>query len=205
MSLIGGDLLDPEPWRITLPWIHSLTRRSIGQAWVHHANDQGRMFGTKTRSWQMDTVVVMETVEHPSTDVSFRLTFDAEKGGKARERTPATRADFSTKLVTLINDKWSYRLEQGKPGKVKADSVAAHFLLALRAALSLAAGVSSTEDAPPGTTVTRDVWMAECVRRGVLDDPNEKPDAFRSNRSRYIRELVAAGAIVVHGEMVRLK
>ena len=40
MSLIGGDMKDEEGWRLILPWIHSLTRRQIGQIWIHHSNEE---------------------------------------------------------------------------------------------------------------------------------------------------------------------
>jgi AAA domain len=179
MSLIEGDPKDTEAWGKTLRWINLLTGRCIGQLWVHHANEGGRMYGDKTRAWRMDTVAVMEPMSHPNTDVSFLLTFDAEKGGKARGRTPQNRADFATKHVTLIDDKWSYRVDKEKRPKVKPDSVAAQYLLALKEALAAAAGCNVAEDAPPGATVTRNAWMAVCVRRGLLDDPNEKPDAYR--------------------------
>jgi hypothetical protein len=36
MSLILGDMKEEEAWRETLPLIISLTKRNIGQAWVHH-------------------------------------------------------------------------------------------------------------------------------------------------------------------------
>jgi hypothetical protein len=47
MSLIGGEMKDEEPWRLTLPWILSLTRRRIGQVWVHHTgHDKTHGYGT---------------------------------------------------------------------------------------------------------------------------------------------------------------
>ena len=36
MSLIAGDMKDEESWRQTLPWVRSLTRRNVGQIWIHH-------------------------------------------------------------------------------------------------------------------------------------------------------------------------
>jgi hypothetical protein len=86
MSLIGGDMKDEESWRQTLPWQHSLTKRKIGQMWIHHTgHDETKSYGTKTREWQMDTVVFMEEAKRDDTDVSFTLSFR-----KARERTPET-------------------------------------------------------------------------------------------------------------------
>jgi hypothetical protein len=110
MSLISGDMKDEEGWRQILPWLKRLTARQIGQLWVHHTgHDESESYGTKTREWQMDTFIIFEPVEHPQTDVSFRLVFR-----KARERTPETRGDFVEQHVTLIDDRWSSS-QQGKP------------------------------------------------------------------------------------------
>lgn len=102
MSLVAGDQKDEEGWRQTLPWTLSLTKRSIGQIWIHHTgHDTSRSYGTKTREWQMENSVILEQVERPETDVSFTWRF-----GKARERTPETRADFEDVTVALVDDRW---------------------------------------------------------------------------------------------------
>jgi len=69
--------------------------------------------------------------------------------------------------------------------------------------LAVAAGVPVVEDAPSGTTTTIAAWMALCVSRGLIG--SDTPSNIRAARSRYVKQLVAAGAIVVDGEMVRLK
>src|SRR6516165_979374 len=51
MSLIAGNMKDEEPWAQTQTWANSLTKKSIGQLWIHHANDQDQIYGTKTRGW----------------------------------------------------------------------------------------------------------------------------------------------------------
>src|SRR5262249_20125089 len=103
MCLISGDQKDEEGWRQVLPWVRSLTRRGIGQVWLHHTgHDETRSYGTKTREWQMDTVIHLEEVKRPDTDVSFLLTFR-----KARERTPDNRAAFADSKVALVDDHWT--------------------------------------------------------------------------------------------------
>jgi hypothetical protein len=90
MCLTVGDMKEEAPWAQALPWIRSLTRRNVGQMWINHTgHDETRQYGTKTREWQMDTVLFQEPVKREGTDVSFNLEFR-----KARERTPATRLDF---------------------------------------------------------------------------------------------------------------
>ncbi len=102
MCLLAGDQKDGEPWAQVMPWARSLTKRSIGQIWLHHTgHDASRSYGDKSREWQLDTVAHAEAVENPATDVSFNLEFR-----KARERTPVTRADFQTATVSLIDNRW---------------------------------------------------------------------------------------------------
>jgi hypothetical protein len=103
MSLIAGDHREEEGWRQTMPWVRSLTRRGVGQIWVHHTgHDETRTYGTKTREWQMDTVIHLKPVKRADTGVSFEVEFR-----KARERTPSTQNEFKTARVALVNDKWA--------------------------------------------------------------------------------------------------
>jgi RecA-family ATPase len=107
MSLIAGDQKDEEGWRQTLPWVRSLTKRNIGQIWVHHTgHNESHSYGSKIREWQMDTVIKLEQEvdeDRPrNADISFKLTFP-----KARERTPETRADFADVRIALVDDHWT--------------------------------------------------------------------------------------------------
>jgi len=101
--LITGDMKDEEGWAQLLPWVRDLTRRRIGQVWMHHTgHDETHAYGTKTREWQLDTVALMERVDRPELDIAFKLTFP-----KARERTPKNRTDFDPAIITLADDQWS--------------------------------------------------------------------------------------------------
>src|SRR5438552_9605282 len=72
MALIAGSQKDEEGWSQTPPWIKSLTKRRVGQLWLHHTgHDATRSYGTKTREWQMDTVISLQSVARDDTDVSF--------------------------------------------------------------------------------------------------------------------------------------
>jgi hypothetical protein len=102
MSLIAGNMKDEEPWAQTQTWANSLTKKSIGQLWIHHANDQDQIYGTKTRGWQMTSVILLTQVKREDTDVSFTLSFSA----KARERTPSNRQDFRDINVCLLDNEW---------------------------------------------------------------------------------------------------
>jgi AAA domain-containing protein len=108
MCLTIGDMKDPAAWQNTLPWVLSLTKRNIGQIWIHHTgHDESRSYGDKSREWQMDTTIHLDRVKREDTDVSFSLRFD-----KARERTPETRDDFRLLNVTLIDDVWQHTIDK---------------------------------------------------------------------------------------------
>lgn len=101
MSLCSGIMKDEESWQAVKPFVMSLTERRIGQMWVHHVgHDKSRSYGTKTREWQMDTVIVGEATEEKF-DVAMKLRFT-----KARQRTPVNRSDFDDTQVELTCGHW---------------------------------------------------------------------------------------------------
>jgi len=188
MSLIGGDQKDEEGWRQTLPWVHSLTRRSIGQFWIHHTgHDESRSYGTKTREWQMDSVIHLETVERSGADVSFQLTFR-----KARERTPDTRADFVDVRIALVGDQWTV---EGASTKRKVSPLAKKFFGALR---------DATISDPPNKmfgcpAASIEDWRAECIGRGLIE--KGKDHSARTLFHKYRRELIVADWIACNETM----
>src|SRR5206468_11054838 len=88
MSLTkGDDRFGEDSWKKILPWSCDLTRREIGQVWIHHTGiDESHGHGTKTREWQLDTVIllkrtmIIENIEE-RIDLYFRCCFT-----KTRER-----------------------------------------------------------------------------------------------------------------------
>ena len=84
MSLTTGDMKDEEPWKPVTAWMRDLTRRHVGCLWVNHTgHDATKSYGTKTREWQLDTVIIGEQVENDEADLAINLSFT-----KARQRTP---------------------------------------------------------------------------------------------------------------------
>jgi hypothetical protein len=192
MSLISGDMKEEEGWRQTVPWQHSLTKRNIGQAWLHHTNDDLKTYGTKTREWQMDTVVFGEKVERPDIDVSFKLVFR-----KARERTPQTRAGFADLNVALVDNDWTYSGEESPNTKTRPSPLGAKFLAAL---VNVLAGEEVTVR-EGRRCATMDSWQRECGTLGLIDR-GAKPDSARSLLSKYRRELVARDHIACNEQLV---
>jgi hypothetical protein len=191
--LLAGNMKDTEQWAATMPWVKSLTRRSIGQFWLHHANEENKSYGDKTREWSMDTVLHMEAAERLDTDVSFLLRFE-----KARERTPANRAAFADIKIALVNDQWeteaTERRARGKP----PSPLGMKFFDAL---------VNATTDSDAKKmfncpTATIEEWRAECIKIGLLD--KDKPKSASALFSKHKRELIAANKVACNETMAWL-
>jgi AAA domain len=186
MCLTVGDMKDPEPWQQTLPWVLSLTKRAIGQVWIHHTgHDETRSYGDKTKEWQIDTVAHLDAVKRDETDVSFSMSFK-----KARERTPTTRFDFQDVKIALVNDRWEHELTDARrPG-----AIGSTITKALDALTNVIAGDQAVTLPGGRRAAKRDDWQAECVRLGLID-PQAKPHSARTLFARFRRELVAANRI----------
>ena len=196
MALIGGDMKDEESWSLALPWILSLTKRSIGMAWVHHTGiDEGRGYGSKTREWLLDNVMLLERAEHPGTDMVFNLKFK-----KARERTPENRDEFADVKVALVNDAWEYESSAPSKPKGRMSPKAFKFLTALKDAL-VGENLTCFQGWP---AVTMERWKAECITQGLIDK-DTKPASARSLMSKYRLELLAANMIGCNGDLVWLQ
>jgi AAA domain len=190
MSLTVGDMKDPEPWQQTIPWALSLTKRSIGQVWIHHTgHDETRSYGDKSREWQMDTVAHLDAVKRDDTDISFSMAFK-----KARERTPATRLDFQDVKIALVNDQWEHELTQTQRPK----EVPPQTGKALEALTNVLASDQAVTLPGNRRAANREHWEAECAQRGLIDIG--KPHSARTLFNKFRRELVAANRITCEGD-----
>jgi AAA domain len=193
MSLISGSMVDEEAWARTLPWVKSLTKRSIGQLWVHHTgHDETHGYGTKTREWQMDVVIHLATAERADSDVSFKLEFK-----KARERRPDNRADFQEVNVALVNDQWVCDAAS-RASRTSVSPMAMKYFESLQNVV--AGGEQPKSRRLHGChAVHSDDWKAECELLGLLD-PQGKKNSQRAKFSKYRAELVAANKIACEAE-----
>ncbi len=204
MSLCVGDLRDEESWKNLKPLVLELTKRRIGQLWVHHTgHEKSRPYGSKTFQWMLDAVIVGEAVEDDGgADLAFKLTFQ-----KARRRTPANRADFEPVKVTLAEDEWSVtgvtRDAGPKPKKLGKRATVA--LQALETALAHAGEKPPPHDATRGVTqaVRMTTW------RRYFDNKTEHiyepaSSARRQAWSCGTEELLATNKVVTWGEWVWL-
>jgi len=102
MSLISGSIKEGDAWSETLPWIKSLTKRRIGQLWIHHTGiNEASGYGTDTKNWQLDTVMLMERNQGSQAGISFSLKFQ-----KARNRTAETRQYYEPVSIEIVNSEW---------------------------------------------------------------------------------------------------
>jgi hypothetical protein len=189
MCLLSGSMREEEPWAQALPWIKSLTKRNIGQIWIHHTGHDGtRGYGDKTREWQLDTVAFLTPEPHELTDVSFTFEFT-----KARERTPETRNDFRTVKIALINNQRACdAVNISKPKPISP--AAQRFLDALNNVLT-----ACNRQFEGRRAASSEAWQTECVRLGLIDK-EARPDSARSLFSKYRRELVTSYRIGCDGD-----
>jgi hypothetical protein len=104
MSLLTGDLMTPDAWQPMLSLVRDLSKRRIAQTWLHHANDSGKGFGTKTREWEMDAVAGLSKVEDNDEAIKWEFT-------KTRLRTPQNRDQFLPRII-YPNDEWKVEIMQ---------------------------------------------------------------------------------------------
>lgn len=193
MSLLVGEMKEEQPWQQALPLVWDLTRRNIGQVWVHHTgHDVSHGYGTKTREWGMDTVMHLTEAKRPDADVNFVLKF-----AKARERTPLNRRDFQEVTIALVNDEWvcSAAIDTKKPPSPTGHK----FLLALRNVF--ACGETVPYESWKATRLDR--WQAECTRIGLIEDGNG--NSARALFSKYRRELIERNHIACDAGLVWLR
>jgi hypothetical protein len=190
MALLLGDMKEEDAWRDTMPLVHALTKRQIGQFWVHHTgHDSSRGYGTKTREWQLDTVMHLDAIARPDTDVSFTLTFP-----KARERTPDNRIDFASADIALVSDQWTGIITDAIKTKIN-EGLTLKFFEALQRATENSS-VAAISGRP---TATLEEWRVQCVGRGLLDP--EKVRNVRAAFSKYKLKLIAANWIACSPEL----
>ena len=101
-ALTSLPLKEEEGWLKIAPWARTLTRRNIGQMWIHHTGKDASKgdYGTSIKRWGMDTVMVGSGGEGLGIDMALKFT-------KARGAGPGTWDEFEPLQVKLGDDGWS--------------------------------------------------------------------------------------------------
>jgi hypothetical protein len=167
MSLLIGSMSEEESWAPMRPLIRDITKRRIAQIWLGHANDSGKSFGTKTREWEMDTVIALsppETEDDPN-DFAFQMQFP-----KARLRKPGN-ADQYTPLIVRPGADWQFTLTARTRPKPKDGGAGVGTAEYMASYDRLARGVSPTPgfNDKPVCKVSTDKIRDELKSRGLLE------------------------------------
>jgi hypothetical protein len=207
MSLLAGGQKDEVTWSAALPTVTWMSQQKIAQVWLDHTGwNSDRQYGSNTKQWRFDCVLNMTPLDGQQLeDVSpgetgFNLSFDAP-AGKARRRTPQNYAQFEPCVVKLAQGEWTRNstatVDKSKPKLRPSEQL---FYSALQDACVAAGAAGKT---------TEGAWVAECIRRGLLEAPEPGDDCRERNRkSGQFRtakmNLLKAGVIGCDGKTVML-
>jgi hypothetical protein len=179
MVLIAGDLKEEESWRPVIPWMLNLTKRRIGILWINHTgHDATRSYGTSTREWQLDVVMIAEKVDDPDADIALKLSFT-----KARQRRPETREDFEPVVLRLKDDAW--KSEGAAPERNRSQG--GYALELLRRAIE-EAGEQVPGEAANVRGVSTELWKKYCETfdLSVSDKSSSRDKAFDRARKKLL-------------------
>jgi hypothetical protein len=167
-SLCAGDMREETSWNPVVPWTQQLSKRLIGQVWVHHTgHDESKSYGTSTRVWQMETSILMERAAMDGIDLSFSLKFL-----KAREKAPHNRTDFEPVTMYLEGDQWHSKTRVGPKLTPQVEKA-----LTLLEKLILSEGTEppfGSQFPVDGRVVKIDVWREWCRKGTITASTNTK-------------------------------
>jgi 5S rRNA maturation endonuclease (ribonuclease M5) len=191
MSLISGSMIDEEPWRNVLPWIKSLTARKIGCLVIDHTgNDTSKLYGTTTKKWQFDTVMLLKENKGTGADIAFTAEFL-----KNRLRTPQNRDDYQEFSVQLIDDQWA-----GAEAPKRSKKLPPRETNALKHLHNLMAEVGEKRfpmrDGPNVSCCDVELFRETLKIKGVTN--SDKPASERSQWSAIKNKLMAEQVIGIH-------
>ena len=113
MCLLAGTMGEEESWAPVKLLMRKISSNRIGQVWLHHTGSRIRAkgFGTKTREWEMDTVLSLTTTpDEQGIIAEFK---------KARLRTPQTADQFKPRTIVRDPNGWTMTGEGTATPKAK--------------------------------------------------------------------------------------
>jgi len=181
---------EEESWAPVKLLMRQLSARRIAQIWLHHAgHDATKGFGTKTREWEMDTVIALLKADPEKDDESIRLEFR-----KARLRTPATATQFAPKVIRLTEGGWMSETAPKPKDNKPAKEVEIVRRECINAYDRLSAGVATSPglNGAPVRKIPVDKLRDELKSRGFLavDDTGKITNTSRSHFSRAKADLL---------------
>jgi 5S rRNA maturation endonuclease (ribonuclease M5) len=195
-ALTLGDMKDEVSWSETLPWVRSITARNIGQVWMHHTgHEESRSYGTKTREWQMDTVMLMK--KNSDDQIDFNLDFQ-----KARTRTPENRRYFEKVAISLQDDRWNCSAAASGGGKKASPMAYKHHEALLNVMIHHGKPMHGVDKRPNSVTVEQ--WKQQLETQGFLEahDDQMSKGRYRASYAKYKNELISANMIAIQNDRV---
>jgi hypothetical protein len=166
MCLLAGNMSEEESWAPIKDLMRKITSRRIAQIWLHHTgHDISKGFGTKTREWEVDTVVGLTRAGEGGDTISMEFK-------KARLRTPETRDQFESLLIRRGVDGWiadGAGVAAPRGGRSEELVKVKRAILAAYARLSDAIETSGGFDGAPVRKVPIDKLREEVKSRGFLE------------------------------------
>ena len=199
MCLLNGTMAEEESWEPVKHLARRITSLNIAQIWLHHTGHDGaKGFGTKTREWEMDTVVRLAFADdnHEAIAMEFR---------KARLRTPENFEQFKARTLSRGADGWASDAMSGKPmdGRRSAEVIKLkHAIVDAYSRLTDGAPLTTGFAGQQVRKVETDRLRDEVKRRGFLDikDSGGMTNASRVLYHRAKTDLIASGKFVESDE-----
>ncbi len=187
MCLLTGNMAEEESWAPVKSLCRQISSRRIAQVWLHHTgHDPTKGFGTKTREWEMDLVILLSRLDEDDTEgrsAAFQMEFR-----KVRNRNPSNFTQFAPKIVRWRESGFAVEartsLKKARP-KSKIIRIEDELMAAYE---RLADAVQATAG-PNGTPVKKvDVEMLreDLKNSGVLN-VNEKGHVTPTGRTKFKR------------------
>lgn len=156
---------------------------------MHHTgHDETHSYGTKTREWPLDTVVLLEPVKRPDADIACLAKFT-----KARERTPDNRGDFEATVITLAGDTWTSEKGNIAGGGNKSSTEIALDVLNDEIARGNGTIPTPCERIPPNTLcIMHGAWRKAYETRSLA----ESPEAAKRSFYRAAKKLIETQKVV---------
>jgi hypothetical protein len=178
MCLLAGQMSEEESWAPVKLLMRRISGRRIGQIWLHHTgHDTSKGFGTKTREWEMDTVVALTTA-----DQNILMEFK-----KARLRTPKTAEHFRPRTIARDETGWIVVGEgQAKTANKSDIDILKHAIMDAYDRLADGRPTSSGLNGAPVVKVSANEVRDEVKRRGFLET-NDNGFVTAPSRNQFMR------------------
>jgi hypothetical protein len=186
MCLLTGSMAEEESWAPVKDLVRLLSARRIAQVWLHHTgHDATKGFGTKTREWEMDTIIMLSKLEGGGDDPSaaFQLEFR-----KSRMKTPDNYKQFAARIVRSTAEGFTSEdaLAAAKGGANSEQETIRRKFVAAYDELANGVAPSTGFNGAPVRKVKTDALREWLKRRGFLDT-TEKGHLTATSKTHFRR------------------